>query len=287
MAKAGAERNLLFGMLAVQIGLIDQVSLAAALHEWTRAKDRAMAEILVEQGALDVEGKALIEALVLKHLKLHGDNPEKSLAALPAGRSTRESLARIGDPDLEATLAHVGTDATVDIDSNGTGSDAVGTATSEGQRFRVLRPHARGGLGAVFVALDAELNREVALKQILDRHADDPISRSRFLIEAEITGGLEHPGIVPVYGLGSYGNGRPYYAMRFIRGDSLKEAIERFHAKSAARTETGSATHAGDGSTTVRPEDSGGSRDLDLRKLLRRFLDVCNAIDYAHSRGVL
>ena len=99
-----------------------------------------------------------------------------------------------------------------------------------GQRFRVLRPHASGGLGAVFVALDAELHREVALKQILDQHADDPTSRARFLLEAEITGGLEHPGIVPVYGLGTYGDGRPYYAMRFIRGDSLKDAIESFHA---------------------------------------------------------
>ena len=67
------------------------------------------------------------------------------------------------------------------------------------------------------MALDAELHREVALKQILDRHADDPASRARFLIEAEITGGLEHPGIVPVYGLGTYGDGRPFYAMRFIR----------------------------------------------------------------------
>ena len=76
----------------------------------------------------------------------------------------------------------------------------------------------------MFVALDAELNREVALKQILDQHADDPTSRQRFLLEAEITGGLEHPGIVPVYGLGTYGDGRPYYAMRFIKGDSLKEA---------------------------------------------------------------
>ena len=93
-----------------------------------------------------------------------------------------------------------------------------------------LRPHARGGLGEVFVALDAELHREVALKQILEKHADDPVSRQRFVAEAEITGGLEHPGVVPVYGLGTYGGGRPYYAMRFIKGDSLKEAIEQFHA---------------------------------------------------------
>src|SRR5206468_7342000 len=111
-----------------------------------------------------------------------------------------------------------------------TATMSVGTSTSDGQRFRVLRPHAQGGLGAVFVALDGELHREVALKQILDHHADDPASRTRFLIEAEITGGLEHPGIVPVYGLGRYGDGRPYYAMRFIRGDSLKQAIAGFHA---------------------------------------------------------
>ena len=108
----------------------------------------------------------------------------------------------------------------------------------------------------------------MALKQILDQHADDPTSRQRFLLEAEITGGLEHPGIVPVYGLGTYGDGRPYYAMRFIRGDTLKEAIERFHADERSKSDP-------------------GRRSLELRKLLRRFLDVCNAIDYAHSRGVL
>ena len=142
------------------------------------------------------------------------------------------------------------------------------SATSDGLRFRVVRPHARGGLGAVFVALDSELHREVALKQILDHHADDPASRQRFLLEAEITGGLEHPGIVPVYGLGMYGDGRPYYAMRLIRGDTLKEAIERFHGDEALKNDE-------------------GLRSLELRKLLRRFLDVCNAIDYAHGRGVL
>ena len=76
----------------------------------------------------------------------------------------------------------------------------------------------------MFVALDNELHREVALKQILEKYAADYGSRQRFVAEAEITGGLEHPGIVPVYGLGTDAGGRPYYAMRFIKGDSLKEA---------------------------------------------------------------
>jgi serine/threonine protein kinase len=74
--------------------------------------------------------------------------------------------------------------------------------------------------------MDQELHREVALKEIQEERAHDTVSRNRFLLEAEITGGLEHPGIVPVYGLGQYSDGRPFYAMRFIKGDNLKEAIQ-------------------------------------------------------------
>ena len=271
MDNSSADRNLFFGLLALQNGLIDQAQLVAAFQAWTLRKDRTLAEHLVGRGDLDADDRAAVEALVARHLKKHGGDTAKSLAALPAGRSTRESLAQIDDPDIEGTLAHVGSGAAAsqaDGDADRTASYSVGTATSDGQRFRVLRPHARGGLGAVFVALDEELHREVALKQILDKHADDPVSRQRFLLEAEVTGSLEHPGIVPVYGLGTYADGRPYYAMRFIRGDSLKEAIEHFHADDGLKNDT-------------------GRRSLELRQLLRRFTDVCNAIEYAHSRGVL
>ena len=240
-AQADAAHNLLFGLLALQNGMINQDALLVALHAWTKAKNRPMAEILSEQGAITGPRRILLEALVAEHLAVHGGDPEKSIAALQAGRSTRESLARLGDPDIEASLGHVDPVATEIGDFDRTTSYSVGAATSDGQRFRVLRPHARGGLGAVFVALDTELNREVALKQILDRHADDETSRKRFLLEAEITGGLEHPGIVPVYGLGTYGDGRPYYAMRFIRGDSLKEAIERFHTRPTGSRRPGTA----------------------------------------------
>ena len=79
----------------------------------------------------------------------------------------------------------------------------------------------------------------MALKEIQNQYCDDADNRARFLLEAEITGGLEHPGIVPVYGLGQYGDGRPYYAMRFIRGDNFKEAIVRFHEKGSARPRPG------------------------------------------------
>ena len=145
--------------------------------------------------------------------------------------------------------------------------DPVFTAADRG-RFQILRPHARGGLGEVSVALDRDLKREVALKEISTDRAGDLNSQSRFLREAEITGRLEHPGIVPVYALGRHADGRPYYAMRFIRGQSLREAIMRLHgAEAPAR---GTAAWA-----------------WELRLLLRRFLDACNAMAYAHSQGVL
>jgi serine/threonine-protein kinase len=270
MAHVDADRNLLFGLLALQNGLIDQGQLVAAFQAWTRDKGQPLAHYLTARGDLDAEQRAGVEAMVALHLKKRGGDAERSLAAIPTGRSTRESLARIGDPVIDETLSRVGSapESSGSAPADGTVSYSIGSATSDGQRFRVLRPHARGGLGAVFVALDTELHREVALKQILESHADDPVSRQRFLLEAEITGGLEHPGIVPVYGLGSYGDGRPLYAMRFIRGDSLKEAIEQYHADANRKADP-------------------GLRALEFRQLLRRFLDVCNALEYAHSRGVL
>src|SRR5262249_14344452 len=110
--------------------------------------------------------------------------------------------------------------------------------------------------------------RQVALKELQEQYADHAESRERFVVEAEITGGLEHPGIVPVYGLGVYDNGRPYYAMRFIQGDSLKDAIARYHG------------HKSNVLPAFEP-------NLEFRWLLGRFVAACNAIAYAHSRGVL
>jgi serine/threonine-protein kinase len=270
---SAVDRHLLFGLLALQNGIVNQSQLVAAFQAWTLDRSKSLAEYLVVRSDLDEEDRAAVEALAARHIKRHGGDVERSLAAVPANRSIRESLARLDDVDIAATMGHLGGPSTeIGDDPYRTVSYSVGTASSDGVRFRVLRPHARGGLGAVFVALDTEMHREVALKQILDQHADDAVSRQRFMIEAEITGGLEHPGIVPVYGLGTYGDGRPFYAMRFIRGDSLKEAIERFHHRS------------GKG---VRGRAEGTSRELELHKLLRRFIDVCNAIDYAHSRGVV
>ena len=165
--------------------------------------------------------------------------------------------------ELSATVAYV---SPVRADKKSGLGDGPERTTAPDERFRVIRPLAHGGLGELFLALDPELDRQVALKRLRAFHAFDPVSQSRFLLEAKVTGRLEHPGIVPVYGLGRYGDGRPYYAMRFIEGQTLKQAIERFHGTADAGHET-------------------GGRELAFRRLLNSFVDACNAVAYAHSRG--
>jgi serine/threonine-protein kinase len=277
-----ADRDLLTGLLALKNGLIGQDQLADGVRAWSNDKAQTLADHLVSLGHLTQTQRPALEAITTIHLQVHDGRTERSLAAITAGPSTRAMLAPVGDAEIAQTLTHVGSGSEGDHD--GAASFAVGTATSDGQRFRVLRPHASGGLGAVFIALDEELHREVALKQILDKHADDPVSRGRFLLEAEVTGGLEHPGIVPVYGLGTYPDGRPYYAMRLIKGDSLKEAADVFHDRPGV--DQGGRGDVKKTPAAVQPADS-GQRSLELRKLLLRFLDVCNAVEFAHSRGVL
>jgi serine/threonine-protein kinase len=259
------DQNLLFGILALQMEFITRERLIAAVSAWIKDKSRALSTVLVEQGDLEPAIHDLLQALVAKHLEQHGNDPQASLAALSSLGSVREKLLAVGDDQVTETLSMM--PAGRQENEVATMSWTVGAATSAGQRFRVLRFHKRGGLGEVFVAYDRELNREVALKEIQRSHANNPESQSRFTLEAEITGGLEHPGIVPVYGLGHYGDGRPFYAMRFIRGENLKTAIEDFHQRSTSRTAS--------------------ENSLEFRQLLRRFLDVCRAIEYAHSRGVL
>lgn len=260
-----SDRNLLLGILAVQMDFVSRDQLLAAMNAWVIDKQRALDAILLEAGALRPDTRELLLALVEKHLELHAGDSEQSLAAFGSIGTLREDLSKLGDDQLDATLAVVSQDCETN-DPHATLAQTDDFRETNVQRYRILRPHARGGLGEVSVAHDGELNREVALKEIQERYADDPNSRGRFIVEAEVTGGLEHPGIVPVYGLGKYADGRPYYAMRFIRGDSLQEAVDRFR------------------NATVDQHHDG---PIEVRKLLGRFVDVCQAIEYAHSRGVL
>jgi WD40 repeat protein/serine/threonine protein kinase len=239
-----APRDLRLALRAFELGWLDPDRLLSAVRDWVLDPARPMAEVLAALGALD--------------------GPKR--ASLEAEFADSQGLARTADP--HATVAHVGSGS-----SDAGNADRPAPPDGAGDpRFRILRPHARGGLGEVFLALDPALNRTVALKELLPARAHDPASQARFLLEAEVTGRLEHPGIVPVYALGRHDDGRPYYAMRFIEGETLRDAIDRFHQ--------------GD-SSAPRSRPRPGDRELAFRRLLRSVIDACNAVAYAHSRGVV
>lgn len=293
--------DLLFGLIALRVRLVELDDLATAFREWSLDPSESLPSRLARIAGLSQESQLGIEKLLAAHMKKHAGDAEKTLSILDPQASTRIRISTLAQNSAAATLDYSERkpgDATRDereggadnrpsefdwsIDSDplsaptsaeGNGADHEGEngwlrdrrrepkSDATHARYRILRPHAKGGLGAVSVALDLELNREVALKEIQDSYADHEKSRRRFIAEAEVTGGLEHPGIVPVYGLGKQPNGRPFYAMRLIRGESLKAALATFHSRDFS--------------------------EVEFRRLLRRFQGVCDAIEYAHSRGVL
>src|SRR5262249_6727569 len=99
MAAIAADRDLLFGLLALQNGLINQVQLVAAFQAWSLDKARSLPDHLIILGHINDAQRAVVEAMAGLHLAKHGD-VERSLAAIPAGRSTRENLARIADHEI-------------------------------------------------------------------------------------------------------------------------------------------------------------------------------------------
>jgi serine/threonine-protein kinase len=266
------DRNLLFGVLAMHLDFVGRADLLQGLQSWNTSRTKPLGDVLVDRHYLSARRRMLLEEVVEEYLLQHDSDAARGLAAACVARTVELDLAAFAGPALRGNLATLPS-APLTVPGPGSGdppppSSLSSLVNSSGKRFRILRPHARGALGEVFLARDEELNRDVALKEIQAPYASHPDSRARFLIEAEITGSLEHPGIVPVYGLNFHPDGRPYYAMRFIRGESLYEAIATFHQADL-------------------PGRDPGERALALRGLLSRFVGVCNAVDYAHSKGVI
>jgi serine/threonine protein kinase len=122
-----------------------------------------------------------------------------------------------------------------------------------GTRYRLIELVARGGMGIVYEAEDQDLQRRVALK-VIDAPSTNPELAERLMCEARVLGRLEHPGIVPVHDVGTLVDGRVFYTMKFVEGQRLDEHIESV--------------------------DSVPDR-------LRLFLKICDAVGFAHTRGVL
>ncbi|MCA9002986.1 MAG: serine/threonine protein kinase, partial [Planctomycetes bacterium] len=264
------EQNLLFAAFAVQMSLVPAPKALEATAAWAVDPGTPLPDRLIAMEVLTEAGRATITQLLRAAEAEFEGNTAAALQAVVEdphafGRYFhRVALSEEGDPDAMSTLA--GATAT----HGHPGLLAILHETPG--RYKGESEYARGGMGRVLLVHDAHLGRDIAMKELLPNVSRSgetaslgnasPVRLSvplinRFLQEARITGQLEHPSIVPVYELGNRRDGQLYYTMKLVRGETLHRAIHQ-----AKRTE-------------------------DRLALLPHFVDLCQAIAYAHSRGVL
>jgi serine/threonine-protein kinase len=188
----------------------------------------------------------------------------------------RRFAARHKDGDVNDFVASLHADGHLDadrlrailssLDVTLTLSEGVAAAPPE-RRHRLLGLLGKGAMGEVFIGRDPQLLRNVAIKRMDARLAANPVLASRFSHEVQITAQLDHPAIIPVYGLEPQPDGTLAYSMKLIRGRTLKQVI----AEAREIVEKGG---------RLPPE-------LSLPARLEIFLQVCSAMAHAHTRGVV
>ncbi len=304
---ANRNQNLLLGLIAVHEGKISAQEMASFAYD-CQLHGRDLGESLVERGLISGAERGELVEKAAKALEEHGGKVAAAISSLwravPAqvpvrARTLPDTVTDVpirsgtGDfpvGDKDASAATVAGGASVFETVAGAGAfaspvsarPAAPTRVSAGAgaaprsvpaveehpgRYKELRTFAKGGMGRIVLVHDTHLGRDVAFKQLLPELSGQmagvsggptaPGLAARFVQEARITGQLEHPSIIPVYEMGYRDDGSLYYTMRFVRGKSLEAEIE------------------------ARP------RLEDRLRLLPHFLDLCHAIAYAHSRGVI
>lgn len=169
-----------------------------------------------------------------------------------------EVLARLSD---EATALQ-DLDTKVSLESNGSSGDgsvldAIRNRAKPASRYQFVAAIERGGMGEVSKVFDPDLRRHLAMKRMLDEKS---ASLPRFLEEAQVMGQLDHPNIVPVHELGIDERGRVFFTMKLVKGETLREVFERVAA---------------------------GAGDWNVTRALSVILRVCEAMGFAHAKGVL
>lgn len=175
---------------------------------------------------------------------------------------------QLGETNLEISLLRKLEEA-IDSDSkDSSGPIPPGTSSDDTPeklpKYQVKEEVTRGGMGTILRATDCQIERTVAMKVIVDAKADSPEHRSRFVREAQVTGQLEHPNIIPVHELGADERGRPFYTMKYVKGITLEEVLGR-----------------------IRAGNEPAIREYPLTHLLTIFQKICDAVAFAHSRQIL
>ncbi len=257
-ARTATEPQLLFAVLAYESELIDLVQLTAACRAWAADKCKPLAELLVARGWLSDRDREFVESLVERKLAKHQHDPRVTLNSVVRGEVC-DAIKEVDDSDIQQSLSSWPSSGPVLIE---TISETQIESEQPKSRYTWISEVDTGGLGRVWLARDNDLAREVALKEIRPDKSTASAVR-RLIKEAQITGQLQHPNIVPVYEVNR--GGRPFYTMKLVKGETLSKAIRRHHEQRRA----------------------GPADPLSLPRLLNVFANVCEALAYAHSRGII
>jgi serine/threonine-protein kinase len=250
--------DLLFGALAVHAGYITPTQLAAAREVCKHLPGESLPRLLTERNWITPKKKAELDLLVRDKLDQHKGSVREALSAVTDAETGR-AIGFVQVRELDGTVAYTPPEESC------VRVETVDWKPDSRSRYTLTRVQGRGGLGQVWLAIDEHLHREVALKEILPTKQDRPTTATQLMKEAQITGQLEHPNIVPVYEMARGPDERPFYTMRFLRGRALMDRIREYH-------------HA---------RRDGKHDPLELRELLTIFVSICNAMAYAHARGVI
>ncbi|MBL8824925.1 MAG: protein kinase [Planctomycetia bacterium] len=278
------ESDLLFGVLACSANLIDSKALMEMIRDWKHDRNISFAELLTERAKIKPTERDRLDSLVNDRLAasegIEADALSKALDELKQFIGITEA-AQV----QSAISTFLGDQFTMMHTPAKTGSSSLVSASTQAAPIIQARPvlqmkgplpgserytrtslHASGGMGSVWHAHDANIGRDVALKELKPEYKTAGTVPLRFLREARITGQLEHPGIVPVYDIGTDPETSfPYYTMRFVKGRTLSEAIQTYHQK----------------------KQTGKEEPLEFVSLLSAFVSLCHTIAYAHSKGIV
>ncbi len=167
----------------------------------------------------------------------------------------------LGVPSLTQTLRRT---ITLYENAKNTDIDILKLLPSSEQKYELFHELGRGGMGKVVLVRDLDIRRDVAMKLLHEGSNAEPEDIARFVQEAQITGQLEHPNIIPVHELGCGKEGQIYFTMKRVKGCSLAEILFK-----------------------IKHNDEATIREFPLRKLLHTFMKVCDAVAYAHHKGVI
>lgn len=251
------EQDIALAAELLNSGIVNDREISAAVSDWSMYGSLSLDKHLENRGLLKAEQLASLKERAAKRV----DRARQSIAGGSEMPAAGQSL-------LLATLER--------LDGSGRVAKLLGVtvAARAGEhdarvmqgRYEIIRKLGQGGLGRVWLARDVNLNRHVALKEISHATGASEKVVERFKHEAEITGRLDHPSIVPIYQLGEdLETGRAFYTMRFLGRTTLQDSISEYHER----------------------REEGDEDPMLLRRLLSAFVNVCHAIGHAHSRKVI